>query len=131
VTLSPGRHKETPRRPDNLNCCLVHMHKQQSELSLLPLAAAVRQPSRSLVRTPTPSRLVSGLGVSPNPLNTSPDGQLQSMGGHPLSRSLVPEPTLCAEVSPTISSWYCSISHTSSLSFPASEVTFHVPRASL
>ncbi|MEQ2240752.1 hypothetical protein ILYODFUR_018352 [Ilyodon furcidens] len=35
------------------------------------------------------------------------------------------------EVSPTISSQYLPTSHTSSGSFPLSEVTFHVPRASL
>ncbi|MED6262251.1 hypothetical protein ATANTOWER_016679 [Ataeniobius toweri] len=39
--------------------------------------------------------------------------------------------TLCVEVSPTISSRYLSTSRTSSGSFPPSEVTFHVPRASL
>uniref|UniRef100_A0A672J828 Ankyrin repeat domain 6a n=1 Tax=Salarias fasciatus TaxID=181472 RepID=A0A672J828_SALFA len=38
---------------------------------------------------------------------------------------------LCVEVSPTISSRYLSTSLTSSGSFPANEVTFHVPRASL
>ncbi|MEQ2198251.1 hypothetical protein XENOCAPTIV_010077 [Xenoophorus captivus] len=36
-----------------------------------------------------------------------------------------------AEVSPTISSRYLSTSRTSSGSFPPSEVTFHVPIASL
>ena len=46
-------------------------------------------------------------------------------------RSLVPEPTLCVELSPTISSWYHSTSHISSGFSPASEVTFYVPRASL
>ncbi|MEQ2263509.1 hypothetical protein XENORESO_008670 [Xenotaenia resolanae] len=49
----------------------------------------------------------------------------------PLSRRWVPEPTLCVEASPTISSRYLSTSRTSSGSFPPSEVTFHVPRASL
>uniref|UniRef100_A0A3Q1CWI0 Uncharacterized protein n=1 Tax=Amphiprion ocellaris TaxID=80972 RepID=A0A3Q1CWI0_AMPOC len=49
----------------------------------------------------------------------------------PLSRGLVPEPLLCVEVRPTISSRNFSASHTSSGSFPAREVTFHVPRASL
>ena len=34
------------------------------------------------------------------------------------------------EVSPTRSNWYCSTSRTSSGSFPASLVTFHVPRHS-
>ena len=48
----------------------------------------------------------------------------------PLSRCLVPEPVLCVEVSPTISSWCRSTSRTSSVSFPASEVTFHIPRTS-
>ncbi|KAF7642091.1 hypothetical protein LDENG_00264880, partial [Lucifuga dentata] len=38
---------------------------------------------------------------------------------------------MCMEVSPTISSWYLSTSHTSSGSFPAREVTFHVPRVRL
>ena len=48
----------------------------------------------------------------------------------PLSRGLVPEPKLCIEVSPTISSRNRSASRTSSGSFPNREVTFHVPRAS-
>ncbi|MEQ2227555.1 hypothetical protein ILYODFUR_038830 [Ilyodon furcidens] len=38
---------------------------------------------------------------------------------------------LCVEASLTISSRYLSTSRTSSGSFPPSEVTFHVPRASL
>ncbi|KAK5610108.1 hypothetical protein CRENBAI_011479 [Crenichthys baileyi] len=38
---------------------------------------------------------------------------------------------LCVEASPTISSRYLSTSRTSSGSFPPSEVTFHIPRASL
>ncbi|KAI3373646.1 hypothetical protein L3Q82_022233 [Scortum barcoo] len=45
------------------------------------------------------------------------------------ARSWVPEPKLCVEVSPTISSRYLSTSRTSSGSFPPSEVTFHVPIA--
>ncbi len=49
---------------------------------------------------------------------------------HPLLRSVVPEPQPCVEVIPTISSWNLSTSRTISGSFPASEVTFHVPRAS-
>ncbi|MED6250358.1 hypothetical protein ATANTOWER_030609 [Ataeniobius toweri] len=49
----------------------------------------------------------------------------------PFSRSWVPEPTLCVEVSPTISSRYLSTTRTSSGSFPPGEVTFHVPRASV
>ncbi|KAK0148965.1 hypothetical protein N1851_010649 [Merluccius polli] len=48
----------------------------------------------------------------------------------PLSRRLVPEPLLCVEVRPTISSRNFSTSRTSSGSFPTREVTFHVPRAS-
>ncbi|KAI3352608.1 hypothetical protein L3Q82_005543 [Scortum barcoo] len=59
----------------------------------------------------------------------SPPGQLQSSGGSSPSRSWVPEPKLCVEVSPTISSRYLSTSRTSSGSFPPSEVTFHVPIA--
>ncbi|MED6250186.1 hypothetical protein ATANTOWER_026500 [Ataeniobius toweri] len=38
---------------------------------------------------------------------------------------------LCMEASPTISSRYLLTSRTSSGSFPPSEVTFHIPRASL
>ncbi|KAF7644025.1 hypothetical protein LDENG_00229370, partial [Lucifuga dentata] len=45
-----------------------------------------------------------------------------------LSRHLVPQPVLCVEVSPTISSWYLSTSCTSSGYFPAREMTFHIPR---
>ncbi|KAK0140992.1 hypothetical protein N1851_022012 [Merluccius polli] len=48
----------------------------------------------------------------------------------PLSRRLVPEPLLCVEVRPTISSRNFSTSRTSSGTFPTREVTFHVPRAS-
>jgi len=75
--------------------------------------------SRGLVSIPTPARQLS-------PWATPEKNRVQ-----PFSRSLVPEPALCLEVSPTRSSWYCSTSCTSSGSFPASEVTFHVPRASL
>ena len=46
-----------------------------------------------------------------------------------LSRSWVPEPRLCVEVSPTICSQYHSTSCTSSGSPPLSEVTFPVPMA--
>ncbi|MEQ2226586.1 hypothetical protein ILYODFUR_028861, partial [Ilyodon furcidens] len=49
----------------------------------------------------------------------------------PLSRRWVPEPALCMEASPTISSQYLSTTRTSSGSFPPIEVTFHVSRASL
>ncbi|XP_031734517.1 zinc finger protein 599-like [Anarrhichthys ocellatus] len=58
-------------------------------------------------------------------------GSSEKDGVQPLFRSLVPEPVLCTEVSPTISSWYRSTSRTSSGSFPEREVPFHVPRASL
>ncbi|TWW81826.1 hypothetical protein D4764_01G0016410 [Takifugu flavidus] len=43
----------------------------------------------------------------------------------------LPEPLLCVEVRPTISSRNFSTSRTNSGSFPTREVTFHVPRASL
>ncbi|MEQ2289076.1 hypothetical protein AMECASPLE_029380 [Ameca splendens] len=49
----------------------------------------------------------------------------------PVGHCWVPEPKLCMEVSPTISSLYLSTSRTSSGTFPPSEVTFHFPRASL
>ncbi|XP_050933081.1 cytochrome P450 2J4 isoform X2 [Lates calcarifer] len=49
----------------------------------------------------------------------------------PLSSSLIPETTLCVEVSPTICSWYCSTSRSNSGLFPAREVMFHIPRANL
>ena len=52
--------------------------------------------------------------------NAFPPGQLQNMRVQPLSRTLVSEPMLCVEVSPTISCWYRSTSHTSSGSVPAS-----------
>ncbi|MEQ2238979.1 hypothetical protein ILYODFUR_039023 [Ilyodon furcidens] len=39
--------------------------------------------------------------------------------------------TFCVEASPIISSQYLSTSHTSSGSFPPSEVTLHVPRDNL
>ncbi|KAK3569758.1 hypothetical protein QTP86_004075 [Hemibagrus guttatus] len=69
---------------------------------------------------------------------TAPDGCVNNGGGEngpekkrvqPLSRSWVPEPRLCVEASPTISSRHRSTSLTSSGSFPPSEVTFHVPKA--
>lgn len=48
----------------------------------------------------------------------------------PLSNRLVPEPKLCLQVSPTISSWYLSTSRTSSASFPSREGTYHGPPGS-
>ncbi|KAK9542918.1 hypothetical protein VZT92_000740 [Zoarces viviparus] len=75
--------------------------------------------SRGLVSIPTPARPLSAWA-------TPEKDKVQ-----PLSRSLLPEPMLCVEVSPTISSSYRSASCTSSGSFPSSEVTFHLPRASL
>lgn len=45
----------------------------------------------------------------------------------PLSRNLIPEPEQCAEVSPTISSWFYSTSCTGSGSYSTKEVSFHVP----
>ncbi|KAK3553302.1 hypothetical protein QTP86_033110, partial [Hemibagrus guttatus] len=59
----------------------------------------------------------------------SPWGTPEEKRVQPLSRSWVPEPRLCMEVSPTISSRYRSTFLTSSGSFPPSEVTFHVPKA--
>ena len=49
----------------------------------------------------------------------------------PFCRALLPELVLWNKVSPTISSWYHSTSHTSSSSFPTRELTFDVPRTSL
>ena len=43
----PGCPPRTPRRPDTLNCCLVHKHTQQSEPSPQQLSVAWRRPSRS------------------------------------------------------------------------------------
>ncbi|KAK7877097.1 hypothetical protein WMY93_032177 [Mugilogobius chulae] len=54
-------------------------------------------------------------------------GNPEKWSVQPLSRVMVPEPKLCVEVRPTISSRNRSTSRTSSGSFPASEVTFHVP----
>ncbi len=54
-------------------------------------------------------------------------GQLQSGGESILSQGVWFQP--CVEVIPTISSRNLSTSRTISGSFPASEVTFHVPRA--
>ena len=77
----------------------------------------------------------------PNPKAQGSDdlvhrGELQHMAAElgrvqPLLRSFVPEPRLCMEVSPTISSWYRSTSRTSSGFSPPNEVTFHVPMASV
>lgn len=49
----------------------------------------------------------------------------------PLSNRLVPEPKLCLQVSPTISSWYLSTSRTSSAFFPSREGTYHATITSL
>jgi len=95
----PGPLLPTPRRPDTLNCGLVHKHKQQSEPYSPQPVSAGRRHSCSLGKTPNTAALSRGL-VS-------------------FSGSLVPEPVLCVEVSPTIFSWYCSTPRTSSGSFPA------------
>ncbi|XDV42619.1 hypothetical protein PO909_011248 [Leuciscus waleckii] len=91
----------------------------------------------------------SGIAVSTGTVDitaTAPSGHIENGGGEhgplrlnisrlprdlveaPPEMSVVPEPKL--EVIPTISSRYLSTSSTISGSFPASEVTFHVPRAS-
>ncbi|KAL6464293.1 hypothetical protein MHYP_G00266100 [Metynnis hypsauchen] len=78
----------------------------------------IQAPSRGAMRKPTPARRLS-------PWATPEKNKVQ-----PLSRRLDPEPKLCVEVSPTISSRYLSTSRTNSGSFPASEVMFQVPKAS-
>ncbi len=75
--------------------------------------------SQGLVSIPTPTWLLS-------PWASPQKDKVQC-----LSRSLVPEPVLCMEVSSDISCWYRSTSRTSSGSFPAREVMFHVLTTSL
>ena len=115
---------------DTLNCCLDHRHKQQSgpvpptrrrreaTLSSTGVNSNIQAPSRGAISIATPARRLS-------PVATPEWKRVQ-----PLSRRLVPEPLLCVEVRPTISSRNFSTSRTSSGSFPTREVTFHVPRAS-
>jgi len=125
-----GCHPRTPRRLDTLNCCLVRRHttvrafppatcsRMEVTLSFTGENSNTAVLSRGLVSIPTPAWRLT-------PWATPEKERVQ-----PLSRSLVPEPVLCMKVSPTISSWYRSTSRTSSGSFPASEVTFQVPRTS-
>lgn len=68
-----------------------------------------------LVSIPTPSSCLSSRLTAEKDL------------AQPLSRCLFPEPELCLEVGPSISSWYHLTSCTSD-SFPTREVTCHVPK---
>jgi len=126
----PGPLLPTPRRPDSLSCGFVH---QQKVRALLPTTRRRREATLSFSGGKLQhSSAQPGTHEYPHshlaPLTL---GNPEKDKVKPFSRSLVPEPALCMEVSPNISSWYRSTSHTSSGSFPASEVTFHVPRASL
>ncbi|KAK5605584.1 hypothetical protein CRENBAI_009770 [Crenichthys baileyi] len=120
----------TPRRPGT-----PHHHSARSRNnSQRPIPNTKAQGCDPLIHWGKPQHETAELGgnkqthTSPPPL---PVGHSSVEVGQPLSRRWVPEPTLCVEVSPTISSRYLSTSRTSSGSFPQSEVTFHVPRASL
>ena len=87
------------------------------------LAAATRWPSH--------------LWVSPHLPNTSHPGLLQSIRESSLSPGVWMQSPRCVcvcvyvRVSPAMSSWYLSTSHTSSGSFPTSKVMFHISRVSL
>ncbi|KAK0140496.1 hypothetical protein N1851_022532 [Merluccius polli] len=92
--------------------------RREATLSFTGVNSNILAPSRGAISIATPARRLS-------PVATPEWKRVQ-----PLSRSLVPEPLLCVEVRPTISSRNFSTSRTSSGSFPTREVTFHVPRAS-
>ncbi|KAK0146532.1 hypothetical protein N1851_014139 [Merluccius polli] len=92
--------------------------RREATLSSTGVNSSILAPSRGAISIATPARRLS-------PVATPEWKRVQ-----PLSRRLVPEPLLCVEVRPTISSRNFSTSHTSSGSFPTREVTFHVPRAS-
>ncbi|KAK0132160.1 hypothetical protein N1851_033046 [Merluccius polli] len=92
--------------------------RREATLSSTGVNSNTLAPSRGAISIATPARRLS-------PVATPEWKRVQ-----PLSRRLVPEPLLCVEVRPTISSRNFSTSRTSSGSFPTSEVTFHVPRAS-
>ncbi|KAK0145234.1 hypothetical protein N1851_015856 [Merluccius polli] len=92
--------------------------RREATLSSTGVNSNILAPSRGAISIATPARRLS-------PVATPEWKRVQ-----PLSRRLVPEPLLCVEVRPTISSRNFSTSRTSSGSFPTREVTFHVPRAS-
>ncbi|KAK0151079.1 hypothetical protein N1851_007770 [Merluccius polli] len=92
--------------------------RREAILSSTGVNSNILAPSRGAISIATPARRLS-------PVATPEWKRVQ-----PLSRRLVPEPLLCVEVRPTISSRNFSTSRTSSGSFPTREVTFHVPRAS-
>ncbi|KAK0151297.1 hypothetical protein N1851_007562 [Merluccius polli] len=92
--------------------------RREATLSSTGVNSNTLAPSRGAISIATPARRLS-------PVATPEWKRVQ-----PLSRRLVPEPLLCVEVRPTISSRNFSTSRTSSGSFPTREVTFHVPRAS-
>ncbi|KAK0137965.1 hypothetical protein N1851_025840 [Merluccius polli] len=91
--------------------------RREATLSSTGVNSNILAPSRGAIIA-TPARRLS-------PVATPEWKRVQ-----PLSRRLVPEPLLCVEVRPTISSRNFSTSRTSSGSFTTREVTFHVPRAS-
>uniref|UniRef100_A0A8C6KHI1 General transcription factor IIA, 1 n=1 Tax=Nothobranchius furzeri TaxID=105023 RepID=A0A8C6KHI1_NOTFU len=95
-------------------------------------APVIQQVPEATLSSPgvNPNTQAESLGANKKPtpaLRLSPGATPAKESVQPLSRTWVPEPMLCVEVSPTISSRYCSTSATSSCSFPASEVTFHEP----
>ncbi|KAK0154873.1 putative uncharacterized transposon-derived protein F52C9.6 [Merluccius polli] len=92
--------------------------RREATFSSTGVNSNILAPSRGAISIATPARRLS-------PVATPEWKRVQ-----PLSRRLVPEPLLCVEVRPTISSRNFSTSRTSSGSFPTREVTFHVPRAS-
>ncbi|KAK0147744.1 hypothetical protein N1851_012564 [Merluccius polli] len=92
--------------------------RREATLSSTGVNSNIQAPSQGAVSIATPARRLS-------PVATPEWKRVQ-----PLSRRLVPEPLLCVEVRPTISSRNFSTLRTSSGSFPTREVTFHIPRAS-
>ena len=109
------------------NCYLAHRCKPKSGPIPNPKDPS-KQPVCSLGLTQThwlrAGELLTGLCLTA----TSQLGQLQhKTESQLLSKKLVPEPELCIQVRPTISSWYPSTSCTSSGSFTIRGITFYVP----
>ncbi|KAK0139215.1 hypothetical protein N1851_024142 [Merluccius polli] len=92
--------------------------RREATLSSTGVNSNIQAPSQGAVSIATPARRLSPVAI--------PEWKRVQ----PLSRRLVPEPLLCVEVRPTISSRNFSTLRTSSGSFPTREVTFHIPRAS-
>lgn len=125
----PGLQPETPRRPHS--CYLAYKHTQVRDF--LPVTCSRREVSLSFFGENYNTVVFSwGLvSISTPPQHLLPWTTQERARVQPLSRSVVPESKPFIEVSPAVTSWYCSTSHTCSASFPAREVSFQMPRASM